>query len=48
MCRAQSLLSNLILHSIQPEVDFRRIDDLPRMIADMEAGKAENRQVVVF
>jgi len=35
-------------HSIQPEVEFRKIDDLPQMVADMEAGKAEKRQVVVF
>lgn len=36
------------LCSIQPEVEFRKIDDLPQMVADMEAGKAEKRQVVVF
>lgn len=37
-----------IFRSIQPEVEFRKIDDLPQMVADMEAGKAEKRQVVVF
>ncbi|KAF1935063.1 alcohol dehydrogenase [Clathrospora elynae] len=35
-------------HSIQPEVEFRKLDDLPQMVADMEAGKAEKKQVVVF
>lgn len=38
----------LTFRSIQPEVEFRKIDDLPQMVADMEAGKAEKRQVVVF
>jgi D-arabinose 1-dehydrogenase-like Zn-dependent alcohol dehydrogenase len=38
----------LTCRSIQPEVEFRKIDDLPQMVADMEAGKAEKRQVVVF
>ncbi|KAJ4364071.1 hypothetical protein N0V83_009526 [Neocucurbitaria cava] len=35
-------------HSIQPEVDFRKIEDLPQMVADMQAGKADKRQVVIF
>ncbi|OAL57419.1 alcohol dehydrogenase [Pyrenochaeta sp. DS3sAY3a] len=35
-------------HTIQPEVEFRKIEDLPQMVADMEAGKADKRQVVVF
>jgi hypothetical protein len=36
------------MSSIQPDVDFRKIEDLPQMVADMHAGKAEKRQVVVF
>jgi D-arabinose 1-dehydrogenase-like Zn-dependent alcohol dehydrogenase len=35
-------------HNIQPEVEYNRIEDLPRMFADMHAGKAEKRQVVIF
>ncbi|KAF2265500.1 alcohol dehydrogenase [Lojkania enalia] len=35
-------------HNIQPEVEYNKIEDLPRMFADMHAGKAEKRQVVVF
>ncbi|KAF2119702.1 alcohol dehydrogenase [Lophiotrema nucula] len=35
-------------HSIQPEVEFNKIEDLPRMVADMHAGKADKRQVVIF
>lgn len=40
--------NKLMSYSIQPEVDFRKIEDLPKMVADMEAGKADKRQVVVF
>jgi hypothetical protein len=36
------------MNSIQPEVEFNKLEDLPRMVADMQAGKAEKRQVVVF
>jgi D-arabinose 1-dehydrogenase-like Zn-dependent alcohol dehydrogenase len=35
-------------HNIQPEVDFRRIEDLPAMVEDMKNGKAKRRQVVSF
>ncbi|KAF2737736.1 alcohol dehydrogenase [Polyplosphaeria fusca] len=35
-------------HNIQPEVDYNKIEDLPRMFADMHDGKAEKRQVVLF
>ncbi|KAI0455629.1 hypothetical protein F5B21DRAFT_503188 [Xylaria acuta] len=35
-------------HNIQPNVDFRRIEDLPAMVDDMRNGKARRRQVVVF
>lgn len=35
-------------HRIQPDVEFRKLDDLPQMMADMEGGKAKCRQVVVF
>lgn len=35
-------------HGIQPTVEFRKLEDLPRMVVDMEAGKAKCRQVVVF
>lgn len=38
----------LIYSSIQPEVDFRKLEDLPEMVESMQAGKAEKRQVVVF
>ncbi|KAI0592124.1 alcohol dehydrogenase [Pyrenophora tritici-repentis] len=35
-------------HRIQPEVELRKIEDLPQMVEDMENGKADKRQVVVF
>jgi len=35
-------------HNIQPDVDFRKIEDLPAMVEQMHAGKAEKRMVVVF
>lgn len=35
-------------HNIQPDVEYRKIEDLPAMVDDMHAGKAEKRQVVVF
>ncbi|PSN65020.1 alcohol dehydrogenase [Corynespora cassiicola Philippines] len=35
-------------HRIQPDVDFRKIEELPAMVAEMQAGKADKRQVVVF
>ena len=35
-------------YRIQPDVDFRKIEDLPVMVAEMQAGKADKRQVVVF
>ncbi|KAK3215821.1 hypothetical protein GRF29_8g1172329 [Pseudopithomyces chartarum] len=35
-------------HNIQPDVEFNKIEDLPRMVEDMEKGKADKRQVVVF
>jgi D-arabinose 1-dehydrogenase-like Zn-dependent alcohol dehydrogenase len=35
-------------HTIQPDVGFNKIEDLPRMVQDMHDGKAEKRQVVVF
>ena len=38
----------LIVCSIQPDVEFNKIEDLPRMVEDMENGKADKRQVVIF
>ena len=35
-------------HGIQPEVEYRTLEDLPRMVEEMQQGKAEKRQVVVF
>ncbi|ORY06915.1 alcohol dehydrogenase [Clohesyomyces aquaticus] len=35
-------------HTIQPEVEYKKIEDLPDMFAAMHAGKAEKRQVVIF
>jgi D-arabinose 1-dehydrogenase-like Zn-dependent alcohol dehydrogenase len=35
-------------HGIQPAVEFRKLEDLPQMVADMQGGKAKCRQVVVF
>ncbi|KAI1124993.1 hypothetical protein F5Y10DRAFT_268533 [Nemania abortiva] len=35
-------------HNIQPNVDFRKIEDLPAMVEDMRNGKARRRQVVTF
>ncbi|KAI8626844.1 alcohol dehydrogenase [Xylariaceae sp. FL1651] len=35
-------------HNIQPDVDFRKLEDLPVMVEDMRNGKAKRRQVVLF
>ncbi|KAH7561617.1 hypothetical protein BM1_02721 [Bipolaris maydis] len=35
-------------HVIQPEVEYRKLEDLPKMVEDMQNGLAEKRQVVVF
>lgn len=35
-------------HKIQPAVEFRKLEELPQMVADMQAGKAKYRQVVKF
>ncbi|KAI0136801.1 hypothetical protein BJ170DRAFT_30980 [Xylariales sp. AK1849] len=35
-------------HNIQPDVEFRKLEDLPTMLQDMRNGKAKFRQVVVF
>ncbi|KAI1180008.1 hypothetical protein F4777DRAFT_574292 [Nemania sp. FL0916] len=35
-------------HNIQPNVDFRKIEDLPAMVEDMKNGIARRRQVVSF
>lgn len=35
-------------HMIQPDVDFRKLEDLPKMVDDMHAGRAKCRQVVIF
>ncbi|KAL5116305.1 hypothetical protein ACEQ8H_005763 [Pleosporales sp. CAS-2024a] len=35
-------------HCIQPEVDFRTLDDIPEMVLDMATGMAHKRQVVIF
>lgn len=35
-------------HKIQPAVEFRKLEELPQMVAEMQAGKAKYRQVVKF
>lgn len=35
-------------HGIQPDVDFRKLEDLPQMCEEMHNGQAKRRQVVVF
>lgn len=35
-------------HGIQPAVEYRKLEDLPGMVSDMQAGKAKFRQVVIF
>jgi D-arabinose 1-dehydrogenase-like Zn-dependent alcohol dehydrogenase len=35
-------------HGILPEVEYRKLDDLPQMAENMHAGKAKYRQVVLF
>ncbi|KAI1265192.1 hypothetical protein F5Y18DRAFT_387726 [Xylariaceae sp. FL1019] len=35
-------------HKIQPDVDYNKLEDLPRMVKDMREGKAKRRQVVLF
>lgn len=35
-------------HKIQPQVEFRRLEELPQMVEDMQAGKTKYRQVVKF
>jgi len=35
-------------HNILPDVDFRPLEDLPAMVAEMQAGKLTKRQAVLF
>ncbi|KAI6777851.1 Alcohol dehydrogenase-like protein [Emericellopsis cladophorae] len=35
-------------HKIQPQVEFRKLEELPQMVEDMQAGKSKYRQVVKF
>ena len=35
-------------HGIIPEVDFRKLEDMPDMVAEMEKGTARRRMAVVF
>lgn len=35
-------------HEIIPEVDFRRLEDMPQMWEEMETGRAKRRMVVLF
>ena len=35
-------------HKIQPAVEFRKLEELPQMLEEMQAGKATCRQVVKF
>ena len=35
-------------HNILPEVDFRKLEEVPVMIDEMKAGKAPKRMAVVF
>lgn len=35
-------------HQIIPEVDFRKLEELPQMVDEMERGEAKRRMVVVF
>ena len=37
-----------IKHKIIPEVDFRKLEELPQMVEEMEKGVAKRRMAVVF
>lgn len=35
-------------HQIIPDVDFRKLEEMPQMVEEMDAGKASKRMVVLF
>jgi D-arabinose 1-dehydrogenase-like Zn-dependent alcohol dehydrogenase len=35
-------------HNIIPEVDFRKLEEMPRMVDEMERGEMKRRSVVLF
>ncbi|KAF2095598.1 alcohol dehydrogenase [Rhizodiscina lignyota] len=35
-------------HNIVPEVEFKKLEEMPQMVKDMDAGKASKRMVIVF
>ena len=45
---AKKAVDFTIEHGIIPEVEFRKLEEVPQMYAEMEAGKAKRRMAVVF
>ncbi|PGH26441.1 hypothetical protein AJ80_01939 [Polytolypa hystricis UAMH7299] len=35
-------------HNILPEIEYRKLEEMPQMIADMKSGKVKTRMAVVF
>jgi D-arabinose 1-dehydrogenase-like Zn-dependent alcohol dehydrogenase len=46
--RMKKAVDFTVKHNISPEVDFRPLEDLGKMVEEMQAGQATKRQVVVF
>jgi propanol-preferring alcohol dehydrogenase len=46
--RMQKAVDFTVKHNILPEVEFRKLEELEDMIAEMTAGKATKRMVVAF
>lgn len=44
----QRALDFSVQHDIVPQVEHRKLDDLPQMVEDMKAGKAAKRRAVIF
>ncbi|CAK7210794.1 hypothetical protein SBRCBS47491_000899 [Sporothrix bragantina] len=46
--RMPPVLAFAAQHRIQPQVEFRKLEELPAMVEAMHQGKATKRQVVIF
>lgn len=46
--RMKKAVDFLAQHKIQPEVQFRKLDDLNDMVEEMKTGKANKRMLVTF
>jgi D-arabinose 1-dehydrogenase-like Zn-dependent alcohol dehydrogenase len=46
--RMKKAVDFTVEHKIIPEVEFRPLEDLSKMVDEMQAGQATKRKVVVF